>query len=110
MLLKRGPKRLVVKRGEYGSLYFDDEGVFAAPALILEDVADPTGAGDSFAGGLIGYSGGRGDKIDHADAPPRDAPRHRHRIVLRRSARPGWALDTLTGKNLRKSSANTRTL
>jgi sugar/nucleoside kinase (ribokinase family) len=54
-ILARGPSRLVVKRGEYGSLYFDDAGVFAAPALLLEDVADPTGAGDSFAGGLLGY-------------------------------------------------------
>lgn len=63
-ILSRGPKRLVIKRGEYGSLYFDDEGVFAAPALILEDVADPTGAGDSFAGGLIGYLAGA-QSIDH---------------------------------------------
>jgi sugar/nucleoside kinase (ribokinase family) len=54
-ILSRGPKRLVVKRGEYGSLYFDESGVFAAPALLLEEVADPTGAGDSFAGGLLGY-------------------------------------------------------
>ncbi|MBW2524094.1 MAG: sugar kinase [Deltaproteobacteria bacterium] len=54
-ILKRGPKRLIIKRGEFGCLYFDDEGVFAAPALPLELVADPTGAGDSFAGGLAGY-------------------------------------------------------
>lgn len=63
-ILARGPKGLVIKRGEYGSLYFDDEGVFAAPALILEDVADPTGAGDSFAGGLVGYLA-RSPKLDH---------------------------------------------
>lgn len=54
-ILKRGPSRIVVKRGEHGSLYFDTEGVFAAPALPLETVADPTGAGDSFAGGMAGY-------------------------------------------------------
>jgi sugar/nucleoside kinase (ribokinase family) len=54
-ILARGPKRLVVKRGEYGSLFFDRDGVFAAPALLLEEVVDPTGAGDSFAGGLVGY-------------------------------------------------------
>ena len=54
-ILGRGPKRLVIKRGEHGSLYFDDDGVFAAPALLLEEVADPTGAGDSFAGGVLGY-------------------------------------------------------
>ncbi|MSP24167.1 MAG: sugar kinase [Myxococcales bacterium] len=63
-ILARGPKRLVIKRGEYGSIYFDDEGVFAAPALLLEQVVDPTGAGDSFAGGLLGYLAERG-RYDH---------------------------------------------
>jgi sugar/nucleoside kinase (ribokinase family) len=52
---KRGPSRLIVKRGEHGALYFDEAGVFFAPAYPLEEVVDPTGAGDSFAGGLIGY-------------------------------------------------------
>jgi sugar/nucleoside kinase (ribokinase family) len=50
-----GPKRLVVKRGEYGSMLFDEHGVFFVPAFPLEDEVDPTGAGDSFAGGLLGY-------------------------------------------------------
>lgn len=51
-----GPKRLAIKRGEYGALIFDDEDhVFYAPAYPLEDVYDPTGAGDSFAGGFMGY-------------------------------------------------------
>jgi sugar/nucleoside kinase (ribokinase family) len=53
-ILGMGPKRLVVKRGEYGVVMFSEEGVFAAPAYPLEDVVDPTGAGDTFAGGLIG--------------------------------------------------------
>ena len=52
---KRGPKMLVVKRGEFGALLFDDAGMFFVPAYPLEDVHDPTGAGDSFAGGLMGY-------------------------------------------------------
>ncbi|MDB4938837.1 MAG: Ribokinase [Labilithrix sp.] len=52
---KRGPSHLIVKRGEHGALYFDDAGAFYAPAYPLEDVVDPTGAGDSFAGGLMGY-------------------------------------------------------
>ncbi len=52
---KRGPKYLIVKRGEHGALYFDDTGTFFAPAYPLEEVVDPTGAGDSFAGGLMGY-------------------------------------------------------
>jgi sugar/nucleoside kinase (ribokinase family) len=52
---KRGPKALVVKRGEFGALLFDDAGTFFVPAYPLEEVLDPTGAGDSFAGGLLGY-------------------------------------------------------
>jgi sugar/nucleoside kinase (ribokinase family) len=54
-ILSRGPKRLIIKRGEHGALLFDEHGVFAAPGFPLEDVVDPTGAGDSFAGGLVGY-------------------------------------------------------
>jgi sugar/nucleoside kinase (ribokinase family) len=50
-----GPKSLVIKRGEYGALLFHDDAIFAAPALPLEEVVDPTGAGDSFAGGFMGY-------------------------------------------------------
>ncbi|HXN34359.1 MAG TPA: PfkB family carbohydrate kinase, partial [Polyangiaceae bacterium] len=52
---KRGPKMLVIKRGEFGALLFDATGVFFVPAYPLEDVIDPTGAGDSFSGGLMGY-------------------------------------------------------
>jgi sugar/nucleoside kinase (ribokinase family) len=62
---KRGPKRLIVKRGEHGALYFDDAGMFFAPAYPLEEVLDPTGAGDSFAGGLIGYVARSGDVAHH---------------------------------------------
>jgi sugar/nucleoside kinase (ribokinase family) len=50
-----GPKTLIIKKGEHGALLFQDENVFFAPALPLEDVFDPTGAGDTFAGGFIGY-------------------------------------------------------
>ncbi len=49
-----GPKRVIVKKGEHGALYFGVDGVFAVPALILDDVIDPTGAGDCFAGGFMG--------------------------------------------------------
>lgn len=52
---KRGPTMLVIKRGEFGALLFDSSGVFFVPAYPLEDVLDPTGAGDSFSGGLMGY-------------------------------------------------------
>jgi sugar/nucleoside kinase (ribokinase family) len=54
-ILALGPKSLVIKRGEYGALMINKEGWFAAPALPLEEVRDPTGAGDCFAGGFVGY-------------------------------------------------------
>ncbi|MBA2612926.1 MAG: sugar kinase [Bacteroidetes bacterium] len=54
-ILVMGPKVLIIKKGEHGALLFNKEEVFFAPALPLEDVYDPTGAGDSFAGGFIGY-------------------------------------------------------
>jgi sugar/nucleoside kinase (ribokinase family) len=50
-----GPRRLVIKRGEYGALLFDEEHAFSCPAFPLQDVFDPTGAGDAFAGGFLGY-------------------------------------------------------
>jgi sugar/nucleoside kinase (ribokinase family) len=54
-ILQLGPKVLVIKKGEHGALLFNKDEVFFAPALPLEEVYDPTGAGDSFAGGFIGY-------------------------------------------------------
>ena len=60
-----GPHTLVVKKGEHGVLMFSEEGSFAAPAYPLEEVFDPTGAGDTFAGGFLGYLAGS-PKIDEA--------------------------------------------
>jgi len=54
-ILSMGPKTLVVKRGEYGVVMFTAHSIFVAPAYPLEDVFDPTGAGDTFAGGFVGY-------------------------------------------------------
>src|SRR3989338_16155 len=56
-----GPNTLVIKKGEHGALLFQDEKVFFAPALPLEEVFDPTGAGDTFAGGFMGYIAATGD-------------------------------------------------
>jgi len=58
---KRGPKSVIVKRGEHGALLFDEQGAFFVPAYPLEEVKDPTGAGDTFAGGLMGYLARHGD-------------------------------------------------
>ena len=54
-LLERGPTHVIIKKGEHGAFMFTRDSVFHAPAYPLEDVFDPTGAGDSFAGGFIGY-------------------------------------------------------
>ncbi len=60
-ILGRGPKHLIVKRGEYGVLMFDHKRSFAAPSFPLELVRDPTGAGDTFAGGFVGYLAATGN-------------------------------------------------
>src|SRR5262249_52895121 len=52
---RMGPRTLIVKRGEFGAAAFGAEAPFAVPALLLDAVSDPTGAGDSFAGGMMGY-------------------------------------------------------
>lgn len=62
-LLKLGPKYCVIKKGEHGALLFSDRGIFSAPSYPLETVYDPTGAGDTFAGGFVGYI----DRINKVD-------------------------------------------
>jgi sugar/nucleoside kinase (ribokinase family) len=54
-IMEMGPKFLIIKKGEHGALLFHENHVFNAPALPLEEVFDPTGAGDTFAGGFIGH-------------------------------------------------------
>ena len=60
-ILARGPKHVIIKKGEHGALMFTSSSVFFAPAYPLESVFDPTGAGDSFAGGFMGYLAKTGD-------------------------------------------------
>jgi sugar/nucleoside kinase (ribokinase family) len=65
-LMEMGPRIVVAKRGEYGAVLFSGDDFFAIPGFLLEDVRDPTGAGDSFAGGFLGYLDGRragGDSV-----------------------------------------------
>ena len=64
-ILKLGPRAVAIKRGEYGAVLFTRDRTFWAPAFPLEEVRDPTGAGDAFAGGLVGHLA-RADKIDDA--------------------------------------------
>jgi sugar/nucleoside kinase (ribokinase family) len=63
-IFKMGPSTLVVKRGEYGAMMVDARGVFCVPAFPLEEPHDPTGAGDCFAGGFMGYLASAGNKSD----------------------------------------------
>jgi sugar/nucleoside kinase (ribokinase family) len=66
-ILDMGPHTLVIKRGEYGAMLFRSDSMFVVPGYLLEDVFDPTGAGDCFAGGFIGYLAQQGFdlKLDH---------------------------------------------
>ena len=63
-IMELGPKHVVIKKGEHGAFMFSEDGIFFAPAYPLENVFDPTGAGDSFAGGFIGYLARSGDLSD----------------------------------------------
>jgi sugar/nucleoside kinase (ribokinase family) len=63
---KLGPRTLIIKKGEHGVLMFSEQGSFAAPAYPLEEVFDPTGAGDTFAGGFLGYLASTGDHGESA--------------------------------------------
>jgi sugar/nucleoside kinase (ribokinase family) len=72
-VMEMGPSIVVAKRGEYGAALFTGEGAFALPGLLLEDVRDPTGAGDSFAGGFLGYLDREGADADADHATLRRA-------------------------------------
>jgi sugar/nucleoside kinase (ribokinase family) len=65
-VMDHGPSAVVAKQGEYGAALFTEDGFFALPGFPLEDVRDPTGAGDSFAGGFLGYLDSHDGEIDEA--------------------------------------------
>ncbi len=72
-IMEMGPSRVVIKKGEHGALFFGPEGVLAVPAVLLPEVIDPTGAGDTFAGGFLGSLAAAGATRDDGDAPFREA-------------------------------------
>jgi sugar/nucleoside kinase (ribokinase family) len=82
-----GPSAIVAKQGEYGSALLTPDGFFGLPAYPLETVVDPTGAGDSFAGGFVGYLAARREELD--GVPPGDRP---PADLLRRAMAYGTAL------------------
>ena len=65
-VMAHGPRAVVAKQGEYGAALFTEDSFFALPGYPLEDVRDPTGAGDSFAGGFLGYLDGHEGELDEA--------------------------------------------
>jgi sugar/nucleoside kinase (ribokinase family) len=67
-IFKMGPRTVIIKRGEYGAILFRPEGHFIVPGYLLEDVFDPTGAGDSFAGGFFGHLAGCGLDLKDGNA------------------------------------------
>ncbi len=80
-VMELGPRVVIAKQGEYGAAMFTPTGFFALPGFPLEDVRDPTGAGDSFAGGFLGYLDGRAERLDDGhlrldDATLRQAMAH----------------------------------
>lgn len=76
-IMSMGPKNLVIKRGEYGAMLFRPDGMFMVPGYLLDNVFDPTGAGDCFAGGFVGYLAERG-----FDLQGEIDPHELHRAVI----------------------------
>lgn len=74
-ILELGPKTLVIKRGEYGALLFRKDALFMVPGYLLEEVFDPTGAGDCFAGGFAGYLAERGFDLHGGEIDPKELGR-----------------------------------
>ena len=86
-----GPSTLIVKRGEYGATLFTDRGVFLAPAFPTRSVADPTGAGDSFAGAFMGFLAEAGAHRDLAKQDPK-----KWDLLLRRAVLAGCVMASFT--------------
>ena len=86
-LMELGPRVVVVKQGEYGAALFTEEGFFSLPAYPLETVIDPTGAGDCFAGGFLGYLDSQGGADRRRLAAARDDLRIGARVLQRRGVR-----------------------
>ncbi|MEX0822673.1 MAG: PfkB family carbohydrate kinase [Rhodothermales bacterium] len=89
-----GPETLIIKKGEHGALLFMDDTIFSAPAYPLEDIQDPTGAGDTFAGGFVGY-------LVHAESASPDALR---RAVVYGSAMASFCVEDFGPRRLTELS------
>ena len=88
LVREMGPKFVVIKKGEHGAMFFSEHETYVLPAFPTEKVIDPTGAGDSFAGGMMGYLAAAG-QLRTRNAQNRDGLRHPRRQLQRRRLRPG---------------------
>ena len=104
-ILSLGPTTVIIKRGEHGALVFQEDFVFAAPAYPLDRVVDPTGAGDSFAGGFMGYLAGTGE-LGHEGFRRAAALGS----VMGSFAVEGFSTDTLSSLNRQEIEARLRSL
>jgi sugar/nucleoside kinase (ribokinase family) len=92
-ILTMGPRAIVVKRGEYGSFLFFENEIFSAPAVPIRRVVDPTGAGDTFAGGLIGYLAAKGAGLE---------PQALKRAVLNGSVMASFTVEDFSFRRLER--------
>ena len=99
-LLELGPRAIIIKKGEHGSLMLTRDALFSVPAYPLDEVVDPTGAGDTFAGSIMGYLAKTGDFKRREFAP-------RHRLWRRRGVLHGAAI--LAGRRARFDDGRGRT-
>ena len=97
-ILKMGPGTVLIKRGEYGVLQFSKEGMFAVPAYPLEEVVDPTGAGDTFAGAMMGFLARHG-RINGIVAAHGSRVRQRGGVVRGGAFLAGQAARSELGRN-----------
>ncbi|HWP66315.1 MAG TPA: PfkB family carbohydrate kinase [Candidatus Limnocylindria bacterium] len=91
-ILALGARAVLVKRGEYGAILFSPDSVFAVPAFPLEQVFDPTGAGDTFAGGLVGYLAANGERSERA----------LRRAIVYGSVLASFVVEDFGGRRMRK--------
>ena len=100
---KLGPEYVIIKQGSHGSILSGPKGLFLCPAYPLPAVADPTGAGDSFVGGLMGYLAAR-QRLRGGEHPPRHGLWQRHRVVLLRRLRGRPPPPRLNARTLKSGS------
>ena len=97
-----GPSTIIIKRGEYGSAVFTPHGIFLAPAFLVDDVIDPTGAGDSFAGALVGYLAQNGVNRDMIKKEPAAWEQLIRRAIIHGTVMASFTIQDFSIERLKK--------